>query len=373
MGTARLTKKPTSTNRAKSTQQEADEPTPEQQALAEQAAKGKKRRGRISQNVEDTTQESLPRDLKTKQGKEKTTSQGTVAESTKDGPTRRRGRPKASTATTEASETGEPSQSRAPRREQGSDVAKGSRQKKETPPQPRGNEVNVEYEAGESSEEESEHPFRHLKEITRNISRSKVAAKWNPLDVPSINTVSSFLAEAQRPVLFRLQNTNRRRENASVAMGIVSRRLRAKLIRGLPFPPPTMCTTSRANSGSHEEEFNFERVVDATQNLENTLNPLLHSVDLLEREIKKQEDALTKDYHSLHKLENNARSKTKEWREKTKREHALAPGAKQRTQGVHRELGDPLELVPPAEDGPLGDLFAVRQDRRFQYSVRAVN
>lgn len=98
------------------------------------------------------------------------------------------------------------------------------------------------------------------------------------------------------------------------------------------------------------------------QNLENTLNPLLHSVSLLEKEIKKQEDALAKDYHALHKLENNARSKTKEWRETAKREHALAPGVKRRDQGLHREHGDQLELVPPVEDGLVGSLFSVRQD-----------
>lgn len=208
------------------------------------------------------------------------------------------------------------------------------------------------------SEEDDTLPFRYLKETTRNIQRSTISDKWTPLDPPSIDAVSNFLADAQRPVLSRLQNTNQRREYASSALGIVIRRLRSRLVKGVPFPAPTAGASTRANAASYENDFDFERIVDAIQTLENTLNPLLHSVSLLQKEITKEEAALARDYESLHRLQTNAKAEAKEWREKTRREHVLAPGLKRK--GEHEdESQDQLELVPAVEDGASGGLFKV--------------
>lgn len=326
---------------------------------------GKKRRLRPPSNAHENTQENPPQSRKTLERKNKTKTQDSVAGGTEVGPAVRRGRPKASAPSAQELDTGGPSESGTPLREEGSNIVKRRRQKKEALPKPHRNESSTEDEASGGSEEEPDLPFRYLKEEIQNVPRSKITSKWNRLDAPSINMVSSFLADAQRPVLFRLQNTNRRREHASAAMDDVSRRLRAKLVRGFPFPAPIMGAPSRAHSRGYEDEFDFERTVDTMQNLENTLNPLLHSISLLEKEIKKQEDALAKDYNSLHKLENNARSKAREWREKAKREHALAPGVKRRDHELHRELDDQLELVPPVDDKSLASIFTVRQDQHL--------
>lgn len=201
-------------------------------------------------------------------------------------------------------------------------------------------------------------PFRYLKESTRNIQRSTISDKWTPLDPPSIDAVSNFLADAQRPVLLRLQNTNQRRGHASSALGIVIRRLRSRLVKGVPFPPPTAGASTRVNTASHEDDFDFERIVDAMQSLETTLNPLLHSINLLEKEISKEEDALSRDYNTLHRLETNAKAEVKEWRDKTKREHVLAPGLKRKGEQETESLGR-LELVPATQDGVSGGLFKV--------------
>lgn len=356
---AQTAKKEKSRKRVRSTQEEADASEPGRPAR--HGAQSKKRHQQPSLDVQDHGQENASRPRKTRYRKSKTKLQIPVSDGSGDRPATRRGRPKASGPNTEILDTSGPSESRGPEHESDRKATKKPKQKKEATSAPRRDEVyaEAEVEASGSSEDESELPFRHLQEITQNVPRSTVASKWNRLDVPSISVVSSFLADAQRPVLFRLQNTNRRREHASAAMGVVTRRLRAKLMKGFPFPAPIVGTSARTKSGSYEDEFDFERTVDAMQNLENSLNPLLHSVHLLEKEIKKQEDALAKDYQSLHRLENNARSKTKEWREKAKREHALAPGVQRKDQGLHRELDDKLELGPPVEDGPFGGLSTV--------------
>lgn len=229
---------------------------------------------------------------------------------------------------------------------------------KRKPPQPREPEPEVEQEAdAESEEEDEEIPFRYLKETIRNIPRSTITDKWTPLDPPVIQAVSAFFADVQRPVLLRLQNTNQQRGHASAALGAISRRLQSRLGRGYPFPAPTT-TTTRANVGGHEDDFNFERTVDAKQALENTLNPLLHSVSLLEREILKEEGALARDYDLLHTLEANAKSAAQEWRDKARREHVLAPGIKKKGER-QRASRDCLELVPVVEDGTSGGLFKV--------------
>lgn len=216
-----------------------------------------------------------------------------------------------------------------------------------------------EEEDASSEEDEQELPFRYLKETTKNISRSVVSEKWTALDRPSINAVGALIADAQRPVLLRLQNTSRRREHAAAALSQISRRLHAKLVKGFPFPAPTAAGPGRPPaSGSHEDEFDFERTMNAVQGLENTLNPLLHSIGLLEREIKKEEDALARDYDNLHKLEANARSEVKGWREKAKREHVLAPGIRRKgDNGDYDGEEDRLELVSRPEGAVLGGVF----------------
>lgn len=367
-----IEKKPTQhTSKKKLKKQEnstqEEESTDKRDDAARPNAKGKGRRQTTSLNGQGITkekphkkpQEKPSRPQKTSEGKKKTKSRGSAADSSENAPPTRPGRPKASAPTTQAPDKGKSAKSRVPTREERSKTAENSKVKKDVPPEASRNRDTVDDEDSGSSETEAKPQFRHLRETNKNISRSTVASKWNRLGVPAINVVSSLTADAQRPVLFRLQNTNRRREHASAAMGVVSRRLRVKLVKGLPFPAPTLGGSSRGNFGSYEDELDFERTVDSVQNLENTLNPLLHSVHLLEKEIKKQEDALAKDYKSLHRLENNARQKTVEWREKAKREHALASGVKQKDQEPHYELADQLDLMAPVEHGPSGGLFTV--------------
>lgn len=337
---------------------------------------GKKRRGRPSLSKEDS---ESARALQPQQGnrtkapRESSEADKTADESRsmEDSRPKRRGRPRQSDTASQEPEPAQPHRSRGrPRRpppeaaeeqEQEQEQASTKRgRKKHQPPQlePVVEEEEGEDEDASSDEDEQELPFRYLKESTKNIPRSVISEKWGALDGPSISAVGTFLADAQRPVLLRLQDTNRRREHASAALSGVSRRLHTKLVRGLPFPAPTAGPTRRAAPGSHEGDFDFERAVNAVQGLESTLNPLLHSVSLLEREIKKEEDALARDYDTLHKLEANARSEAKGWREKAKREHVLASGIRMKGEGVdYLDEEDRLELIARPEDAVTGGLF----------------
>lgn len=320
--------------------------------MSKNIATEKKRAGRPPRNV-SPREEGSSRPDKGKKTQTKEDNESTTADAAQP---RRRGRPRQSDGTAQKPGPSRPSkprkespQARNEQEESRSDRASHSR---------RGLEAVEEDSVESESEEDDTLPFRYLKETTRNIQRSTISDKWTPLDPSSIDAVSNFLADAQRPVLLRLQNTNQRRGYASSALGIVIRRLRSRLVKGVPFPAPTAGGSTRANAASYENDFDFERIVDAIQTLEHTLNPLLHSVSLLQKEITKEEAALARDYDSLHRLQTNAKAEAKEWREKTRREHVLAPGWKRK--GEH-EIGSQnrLELVPAAEDGASGGLFKV--------------
>ncbi|KAG6359788.1 hypothetical protein INS49_010840 [Diaporthe citri] len=371
-----------SRTRANGESQEAASPKAQQNHPA--ARIGKKRRGRPSLNKEDS---ESARALQPQQGnrakaaRESSEADKTADESrsVEDSRPKRRGRPRQSDIASQEPEPAQPTRSRGkPRRrspdpadEQEQEQGQTSTKKKRDKRQPRRREPVAEEEQGEdedtgSEEDEQEFPFRYLKESTKKIPRCVISEKWSALDGPSISAVGTFLADAQRPVLLRLQNTSRRREHASAALSGISRRLHTKLVRGLPFPAPTAGPARRAASGSHEDEFDFERAMNAAQGLENTLNTLLHSVSLLEREIKKEEDALARDYDTLHKLEANARSEAKGWREKAKREHVLASGIRRKDEGVdYLDEGERLELVARPEDAVAGGLFKDLDDEEL--------
>lgn len=335
--------------------------TRKQKPAAQDSVTGKKRPPREPQ--QDSPGEAPSRARRKK---------GAEAPGKADAPTedsaqpKRRGRKAEVNTTTEIPEASDPLASRG-RRERPSKAKVAEEPAQEPGPaktkrkalKPQRLEPEVEQEADpESSEDDEELPYRYIQETIRNISRSTITDKWTPLDPPAIHVISAFLADVQRSVLLRLQNTSQQRGHASAALGAMTRRLQARLGRGYPFPAPTSSAATRANAGSYEDDFDFERMVDAKQALEHTLNPLLHSVGLLEREIDKEETALARDYDQLHTLEANAKSVASEWRDKAKREHLLAPGIKKKG-GREAVARNRLELVPAVGDGMSGGLFKV--------------
>ncbi|KAK3321403.1 CENP-Q, a CENPA-CAD centromere complex subunit-domain-containing protein [Cercophora scortea] len=186
--------------------------------------------------------------------------------------------------------------------------------------------------------------YRHLTARTRQIPRSTISAKWTPLDGPSIAAVDNIIADAHLPVLSRLRNRDHRQEQAQAILHTFSTRLHSKLVKGMPFPPPSVkAGTGRGAGGvgTHEAELDFERTVNATAALETALDPLLHSVALLKREKAEEEAALERDYRALRTLEANARAEARDWREGGKRDHVLASGVR----GVEGDIQGDAELV----------------------------
>ncbi|KAI6714157.1 hypothetical protein PZA11_004147 [Diplocarpon coronariae] len=141
--------------------------------------------------------------------------------------------------------------------------------------------------------------YQHLKAVTRRISRQTIDAKWEPLQLNSVDCITQLLQDAQRPVLTRIHD-EKKKTQASTALQSTSRNLIKKLKKGLPFPP---------GSRSHkEDDFDFEKVLDHSRALEAQLTPAMHSNSLLTAELSKEVALLESDKEKLAELEANARS-----------------------------------------------------------------
>ncbi|CAK7206215.1 hypothetical protein SEUCBS139899_009002 [Sporothrix eucalyptigena] len=189
-------------------------------------------------------------------------------------------------------------------------------------------------------------PFRQLVPRTRLIPMATMVNKWAPLERDAIAAVQDLLEECARPVMSRVRASRagggggaaneRLQDQTRQAITSVTRRLRSKLVKGIPFPPGTVFVSSRKGrrstkgqgdkpSSGLEADFNYERAVEGAQALEQQLTPLQHAIALLERERKREEEALEADYATLRELETNAQADLRTWRERSRKAHVLAP------------------------------------------------
>ncbi|OLN86666.1 hypothetical protein CCHL11_03772 [Colletotrichum chlorophyti] len=186
--------------------------------------------------------------------------------------------------------------------------------------------------------------YRHIAPSLRQISHSTIDEKWTPLAQPSLAIVSNLLRLAERPVLQRMSGNDKRQDQASSAIRLVTNRLNKKLARGLPFPlasaPARTGSKKEDQDGGRVEELDFERVIEGVAALERQLDPLLHAVKLLQAEKEREEKALEADYDSLETLETNARSEAKNFRDNLRKTHVLVP---------ERKRGDDDTVKPEVE------------------------
>ncbi|KAL1896849.1 hypothetical protein Sste5346_004483 [Sporothrix stenoceras] len=207
-------------------------------------------------------------------------------------------------------------------------------------------------------------PFAQLVPRTRYIPLATMANKWAPLEREAIAAVQSLLEECARPVVSRIRSgagasgggaaVERRQEQTRQAISGVTRRLRSKLVKGIPFPPGTVQIVSRRGRRSSKvqpdnnglsADFNFERAVEGAQALEQQLSPLQHAIALLERERKREEEALAADYAALRQLETNAQADLRTWRERTRKAHVLAPVDGDNSRAPKGDSRDSLQFV----------------------------
>jgi hypothetical protein len=124
----------------------------------------------------------------------------------------------------------------------------------------------------------------------------------------------------------------------------------------MPFPPPTFKPASRRAEGlGHADELNFESTVDSIEALERTLDPILDSIKLLEKEKTKEEAALKEDYKTLTTLEANARSEARVWKDRGRKAHPFAPGKGE----IQVEESSRLRLARPRPEAPPNGVFHV--------------
>ncbi|KAK8134402.1 hypothetical protein PG984_006414 [Apiospora sp. TS-2023a] len=201
-----------------------------------------------------------------------------------------------------------------------------------------------------------EAPFRQLTTRTRRVPRDIIDKKWTPLDATSISSINDLLSSASRPVLLRLNNQQRHAQ-ATAALNIVRQKLRTKLSRGMPFPPPS-------TSGKREDELQFERTVDGIQSLEAQLDPLLHGVALLKQEKERAERELDRDYRTLNSLSANARSENRERRDRLRKMHVLVPEPPRHEKEKDAKAAALGDLAPrgPGEEGGGGKVFVGLED-----------
>ena len=156
--------------------------------------------------------------------------------------------------------------------------------------------------------------YQHLAPVTRGVARHTVDTKWVPLPVRAVDQISTLLNDVERSVVMRLQD-ERKRTQASTAVQMVVRRLQRKLSRGQPFPPSTRPL--------HEEDFDFEKILDSSRALEARLTPLLHSIELLKAETAKEEALLEAETAALEALESNAKAEASRRKRMTKTLHDI--------------------------------------------------
>ncbi|KAE8452846.1 hypothetical protein EG329_013118 [Mollisiaceae sp. DMI_Dod_QoI] len=169
-------------------------------------------------------------------------------------------------------------------------------------------------EVGSPETEEIPMLYQHLRLESRKVSLQTIDAKWEPLPPACIERISQLVQDLQRPVLVHLKD-DRKKTQAGTALQMISRRLVNKISKGLPFPPATR--------NHREEDFDFEKILDHSRELEAQLTPVLHGNELLEAELAKETAWLEADKDMLAELEVNAKSEGIARTEAARKVHAL--------------------------------------------------
>ncbi|KAL5593988.1 hypothetical protein BROUX41_001041 [Berkeleyomyces rouxiae] len=212
--------------------------------------------------------------------------------------------------------------------------------------------------------------YLHLAPRVRQIPRSVIEEKWSPLEPSSQAAVKALLHLAAQPALSRT-GTNPARHKAGLAVvQAVSKRIQSKLGRGLPFPPasangvpvrggPSVPRRRKDGDAGRTDELDFEKILAGVGVLEDSLDTLMHSVALLEKERDRLVQDIEREHVQAVKLEGDVKKEATMWRESLRKAHVLVPGAR-RPEQLSSSIGDRrtgcLFTVHDAKDLP-GEAF----------------
>ncbi|KAF1989011.1 hypothetical protein K402DRAFT_372468 [Aulographum hederae CBS 113979] len=152
--------------------------------------------------------------------------------------------------------------------------------------------------------------FQHLKARTRRVPQSVIASKWTALPHVAQQQVQELFHAAKRPVALGRPD-ERRREEAEKVLNTVVRKLEKQLSR-MPFPAKTK-----------DAVFSLEKLLERNRLLESQLTPAMHSIELLDAAIEKEERSLERDRRTLARLEANAISEERRQQKQAKKIHPL--------------------------------------------------
>ncbi|KAI9804593.1 MAG: hypothetical protein M1833_006666 [Piccolia ochrophora] len=169
----------------------------------------------------------------------------------------------------------------------------------------RADEASLDADGGEDGRPE----FPHLKPRVKRVSLESVK-KWEKLPSLTQERVRRMFDAVERPVMMRYRDGKRRVE-AQTALASLMRRL-AKGLAKLPFPQTTK-----------DAHFDHDKLLEMNRVLEAQLTPELHSIALLEAEVKKEEGLLQADRQRLSELEKHARAEASRRKQQGKRVHPL--------------------------------------------------
>jgi hypothetical protein len=169
-------------------------------------------------------------------------------------------------------------------------------------------------ENDQETQTEKQPTYQHLAEVIHRISRQTIEEKWEPLPPNCIERVSNLVHDIQRLMVVRLSDEQKRTQ-ASTALQMVSRRLIGKISKGLPFP--------RSTSNRREDDFDFEKILDHSRDMEAQLTLALHANDLLESELRKETAHLEAEEEALLQLETNAKREATRRKEAGRKLHLL--------------------------------------------------
>ncbi|CAD6442411.1 9687b910-f781-4429-b1e9-36b750e5a230 [Sclerotinia trifoliorum] len=182
------------------------------------------------------------------------------------------------------------------------------------PQQTKRRRVEDSQDDGADAEQPEPLSYRHLAAVTRRVSLETINTKWEALRPGCLDKISELLIDVQRPVVLQIHD-ERKKTQASTAIQMISRRLLSRIRKGMPFPKGT-----RTN---REDDFDFEKILDYNRALESQLTPVLHSNDLLEAELRKEEILLENEERYLAELEANAKAETISRRQAARKAHPL--------------------------------------------------